>query len=73
MLDITDYGSLNRVHEEVSSIVGDHGLNLLVNNAGIGGKFLRIGFLKPEAMINTLNINTVAPVMLTKVLVGYNI
>jgi len=48
--------------------VGDNGLNVLINNAGITTKFTRINMVKPEQMVDNFNINAIAPLMLTKVL-----
>lgn len=51
--------------KQVSDIVRDTGLQLLINNAGMN---LKSGFnnLTPEAMRSTLDVNTIAPCMLTK-------
>lgn len=64
--DLNDFQSYPSLSETVRNLVGDDGLNLLINNAGIAGKFLRIGFVKADAMLECFKINTVAPTMLTK-------
>ncbi len=56
----------SEVADEVSSIVGDSGLNLLINNAGIAPRSTRIGFVTPEQMTETFAVNVTAPLMLTK-------
>ena len=33
--DVTDYAALPDIVSQVESVVGDDGLNLLINNAGI--------------------------------------
>lgn len=66
-LDVTDFGSYDRVVKNVESIVQDEGLNLLLNNAGISSKYTRINLVKVEQMTNGFMTNTVAPLMLTKV------
>ena len=66
-LDVTDFGSYDRVVKDVESIVQDEGLNLLLNNAGISSKFTRINLVKVEQMTSGFMTNTVAPLMLTKV------
>jgi len=66
-LDVTDFGSYDRVVKNVESIVQDEGLNLLLNNAGISSKFTRINLVKVEQMTSGFMTNTVAPLMLTKV------
>ncbi|XP_014246377.1 uncharacterized protein LOC106664859 [Cimex lectularius] len=65
-LDVTDYSAFPNFANEVGEIVGNEGLNVLINNAGIAGKFLKIGYLKHEAMLEAYSVNTVAPVMLAK-------
>ncbi|XP_054290185.1 C-factor-like [Macrosteles quadrilineatus] len=68
-LDLKDFNSHDRIAKEVSSIVGDAGLNVLINNAGISTKFTRVNLVKAEQMIENLTVNTVAPLMLTKALI----
>lgn len=48
-------------------IVKDDGLNMLFNNAGYSPKSTRINLVKPEQMMESFQINTVGPVILTKV------
>lgn len=40
---------------------------MLFNNAGVTTKFTRVNLVKAEQMIENLTVNTVAPLMLTKV------
>jgi len=68
-LDLKDFNSHDRIAKEVSSIVGDAGLNVLINNAGISTKFTRVNLVKADQMIENLTVNTVAPLMLTKALI----
>lgn len=64
--DVTDYASFEGFAKQIDDIVKDEGLNVLLNNAGV---FLEKG--KPVAtrddMVNTFEINSVAPIMLTRV------
>ncbi|XP_013407187.1 uncharacterized protein LOC106171396 [Lingula anatina] len=65
-LDVTDYATLrNTVVPHVQSKVGDLGLNLLINNAGL---LLRhdLSTVTPEAMREVYEVNTIAPVMITQ-------
>lgn len=40
---------------------------MLFNNAGVTTKFTRVNLVKAEQMMENLTVNTVAPLMLTKV------
>lgn len=53
--------------EFVTSKIGDEGLNVLFNNAGVSNKFTRLSLVKEEQLTDVFLINTVAPIMLTKV------
>jgi short-subunit dehydrogenase len=64
---VTDFSSYDELVKQVSQKVKGNGLNLLVNNAGVPGKFARISYFKAEHMIDTFTVNTVAPLILTKV------
>ncbi|CAL4061122.1 unnamed protein product [Meganyctiphanes norvegica] len=65
-LDVTDETSYSNFTGQVKEIVGDNGLNLLINNAGIAPKSTRINMVKWNQMTDTFVTNTVAPLMLTK-------
>lgn len=45
----------------------ENGLNVLFNNAGASPKSTRLNFVKTNHLFDTLTVNTVAPIMLTKV------
>lgn len=57
----------NKIFKIVNEVTGDIGLNVLINNAGTSTKFTRIGLVKQEQLTESFFINTVAPIMLTKV------
>lgn len=65
-LDVTDEKNYSNFTSQVSDLVGDHGLNLLINNAGISPKSTRINMVKWNQMTDTFITNTVAPLILTK-------
>lgn len=67
-LDVVDEGSYTALVKWVREIVGNHGLNLLINNAGIAPKSTRITQVKWQQMVDTFLVNSVAPVMLSKAL-----
>lgn len=67
LVDLIDHGSFFNLASQVSNIVKDKGLNVLINNAGISSKFTRIGLVKSEDLLNHFKINTIGPIMLTQV------
>lgn len=54
--------------KQVEDVVKDEGLNVLLNNAGIAPKSVRLAFTQETDLIRTYETNSVAPVMLSKVL-----
>ncbi|XP_039301255.1 C-factor isoform X1 [Nilaparvata lugens] len=65
-LDVKDFDSYKDVVKQVQDVVGDAGLNLLVNNAGVSSKFTRVNLVKADQMTDNFLVNSVAPLMLTK-------
>lgn len=65
--DVTKYDSYGSLVDQVSNIVKDDGLNVLLNNAGIAIRSTRLDYVKSEDLSNMYETNSVAPVMLTKV------
>uniref|UniRef100_A0A023F2E8 Putative short-chain dehydrogenase n=1 Tax=Triatoma infestans TaxID=30076 RepID=A0A023F2E8_TRIIF len=65
-LDVQHFDSFGEFANNVSKIVKDEGLNVLINNAGISHKFLRIGLIKPEPMIEAFTVNCVSPIIMAK-------
>ncbi|XP_048412118.1 C-signal-like [Stegostoma tigrinum] len=66
-LDVDDYGSIQECAAQIEKILGNNGLNLLVNNAGVGPGGA-LNEVTPESMMNSYRTNVVGPVMVTKVL-----
>jgi len=66
-LDTKNYDEYQHFVSQVGQIVGDHGIDLLINNAGI---FLRddIESVNPQNMLENFEVNTVTPLMITKAL-----
>ncbi|KAI5646133.1 short chain dehydrogenase domain-containing protein [Phthorimaea operculella] len=67
-LDVTNTSAYGEVASAITQQMGNQGLNLLVNNAGITTKFTKLPLVKTEQLIDNLTVNTVAPIILTKTL-----
>jgi len=67
LVDLIDHGTFLNLASQVSNIVKDQGLNVLINNAGISSKFTRIGLVKSEDLLNHFKTNTIGPIMLIQV------
>ncbi|XP_076244470.1 SDR family oxidoreductase sniffer [Calliopsis andreniformis] len=67
-IDLADTKKYDKIVQIVSEKVGDAGLNVLFNNAGISPKFARLGLVKEEHLTQTLFVNTVVPILLSKAL-----
>lgn len=68
ILDLNNLNSYDGFSKNVSKIVKTNGLNVLFNNAGISTKFTRLGLVKGDQMMDIFQVNTIAPIMLAKVL-----
>ncbi|CAG2180066.1 unnamed protein product, partial [Oppiella nova] len=66
-LEGTNYNSFPEFVKQVEAIVGDQGIDTLINNAGIAIKKLLDG-VTAEDMLKNFEVNSVAPLMLTKAL-----
>jgi NAD(P)-dependent dehydrogenase (short-subunit alcohol dehydrogenase family) len=66
-LDVRDYDRYEEFSKKVKEIVKEDGLNILFNNAGVSSKFTRIQLVKSEQMLEAFKVNTIGPIMLTKV------
>lgn len=64
--DVTDYASFDNFVKQIDEIVKDDGLNVIFNNAGIFPNKDRSHSTRDDLM-TTFEINSVAPVMLTRV------
>ena len=64
-LEVTDYGAFEAVKNTIEEIVGEDGLNLLINNAGI---LPPENNRSPDSMRNTFEINCVATYFFTQAL-----
>lgn len=64
-LDVKDCKSYPAVVQQVGNVVGDAGLNLLINNAGIMFRD-SLETVAKENMVETFEVNVVAPLLFTK-------
>jgi len=63
-LDTENY---DKIIDVVSEKTQANGLNVLLNNAAVSNQFTRIGLVKKDLLVESFLVNTVAPIMLTKV------
>lgn len=64
--DASDPSSIKKLAQQVGSVVGTEGLNLLINNAGILHRD-SLQTTTTENMQNTFTTNVVGPTNITKV------
>lgn len=60
-----EYGSYDALVKQVSDVVGDSGLDILINNAGLYNK-VDIAEGGPELIMENFEVNAVTPFMLTR-------
>jgi len=66
-LDISDESQYDHVVQQVSDVVGDAGLNLLINNAGMFNKNIQsIRDQTKDELMKHFEVNTVSPILVTK-------
>ncbi|KAL1940819.1 hypothetical protein VTO73DRAFT_7860 [Trametes versicolor] len=65
-LEVTDFDSVRAVPKAIAPILGESGLDYLVNNAGILIADTPLT-IDPEVLLQTLRTNTVAPALLSQV------
>jgi len=67
-LDVTDHAAYPAFVEKVGAMVGDAGLNLLINNAGYLPRNLSLDIVTPDDMRRAFEVNCVAPMFLARAL-----
>ncbi|CAG2178222.1 unnamed protein product [Oppiella nova] len=63
--DTTDYTRYDRFLDDCHRIVGNRGLNLLVNNAGVMARDSLMS-VTPDSLNDNFNVNSIAPLMVTQ-------
>ncbi|CAJ0564714.1 unnamed protein product, partial [Mesorhabditis spiculigera] len=66
-MDVQDVASIKAVYEQVSRVVGDSGLNLLINNAGIWTNYVVAAEPDPAALLNILHTNAASPLIVSQI------
>lgn len=66
-MDITDVASYPSVVKKIEDIVGDDGLNVVINNAGIS-THSDIETVTPQIMTTAFEVNCIAPLFLSRAL-----
>ena len=70
-IDVCNESDIKDAHEVVKKHVGDLGLNVLINNAGILTGERKIEDVTPSVMMETFRTNVIGPTMLIKVCTIY--
>ncbi|KAH8300900.1 hypothetical protein KR044_003690 [Drosophila immigrans] len=65
-IDLKNFEDYDKLVGTIADVTKDAGLNVLFNNAGMATKSVRLGATKQQDLLDTLQTNTVAPIMLTK-------
>ncbi|XP_002740202.1 C-signal-like [Saccoglossus kowalevskii] len=68
-LELEDYTSIEEAGKQVEQVVGENGLNVLINNAGYFGVSEmneKLEDVTPESLTKHFNINAIGPLMVTK-------
>lgn len=65
-IDLVNTKDYNKIVQIVGEKVGNAGLNVLFNNAGVSPKFTRLNLVKEKHLTETFFVNSVAPILLTK-------
>lgn len=64
-LEATDFAAYPTMVEKVKAVVGDSGLNLMINNSGVPGP-QDLTAITPEIMLESYKVNCVAPLLLAR-------
>ncbi|KAF1757939.1 hypothetical protein GCK72_014397 [Caenorhabditis remanei] len=65
-IDVSDDKSLENAVKQVDSIVGDRGINLLINNAGIIEKYQTTSTPNRSAVLRCIDVNAVSSLLISQ-------
>ncbi|XP_065181547.1 C-signal-like [Sycon ciliatum] len=65
-IDVTDQDTIKKAAQFVETIVGDDGLNVLVNNSGVAARQMSLDDLTFETLDYHLKANTIGPILVLK-------
>jgi len=63
--DTSDFDALPSLSNKIDEVVGDNGLDVVINNAGV---YLKVSLMEgsPDDMMENFKVNVVAPLMITR-------
>ncbi|KAH8347607.1 hypothetical protein KR067_002313 [Drosophila pandora] len=65
-IDLRNFDDYDKLVSDIDCVTKDKGLNVLFNNAGVAPKSTRITATRSQDLLDTLQTNTVVPIMLAK-------
>ncbi|KAH8419988.1 hypothetical protein KR009_004767 [Drosophila setifemur] len=65
-IDLRNFEAYDKLVSDIECVTKDQGLNVLFNNAGMAPKSTRITATRSQDLLDTLQTNTVVPIMLAK-------
>ncbi|KAL1948608.1 hypothetical protein VTO73DRAFT_10414 [Trametes versicolor] len=65
-LDVSDFASVRGSTKDLEAILGDTGLDYLINNAGVGPRDTAFT-IDPEVLLETFKTNSIGPVLVSQV------
>lgn len=65
--DLKVAADINELANKVTLMLKGHGLDVLINNAGISSKFTKLKLVKEKDLTEHFGVNTIAPILMTKV------
>lgn len=65
---MTSQSDIDSAARELGVRLGDRGVNLLINNAGLTRKRQYVGNLNREHLLEQFDVNAVGPLLLTQVI-----